>query len=270
MSDEKPTKPDKFKDPTQTPKGSKKEPWAPLPPGKAGNPMKYVPIPKDQQKKRGPAPRKGLFAEARKKVAAKKKGPRTLPPLSLTRAEYKDVFRTIEDLETAANAYRDECSKTGDLPTLTGFCLSCGGNSTLLDSYIDGADKSLARAAQAVADWIIEQMDQAVIGGTCPVNYAQHIAINQHKRVNSRTYTESSNKTVVDNQHTLANIIDKADTGGLPAPPGAVKRIGAGADKQRVIELEPVRDTRGQSRPGSKAAQRVTDSESVGRKTRKS
>lgn len=264
MSDEKPTKPDKSKDPTQTPaKGSKKEPWAPLPPGKAGNPMKYVPIPKDQQKKRGPAPRKGLFAEARKKVAAKKKGPRTLPPLTLTRDEYKDVFVTIEDMEDALNAYRDECEKTGDMPTLTGFCLSCGGNSTLLDSYIDGADKSLARAAQAVADWIVEQMDQAVIGGTCPVNYAQHIAINQHKRVNSRTYTESNNKSVVDNQHTLAHIIDKADTGGLPAPPSAVKRIGASTGKQSVIEMEPVRDTKGQSRPGTKAATRSKGKDQV-------
>lgn len=256
MSEEKPTKTTKSKDPAQTTTGSKKEPWPPLPPGKAGNPLKYVPIPKDQQKKRGPAPRKGLFADARKKVAAKKKGPRTLPALSLTRDEYNDVFHTIEDIENAANSYREECEKTGDMPTLTGFCLSCGGNSTFLDSYIDGSDKALARAAQAVSDWIIEQMDQAVIGGTCPVNYAQHLAINQHKRVNSRTYTESSNKTVVDNKHTLSSIIEKADTGGLPAPPGAVKRIGVSTDKQRVIEIEPVRDTRGQSRPGSKAATR--------------
>lgn len=249
-------------DSAQSPKDEKKEPWAPLPPGKPGNPRKYVPIPKDQQKKRGPAPRKGLFADARKKVAAKKKGPRTLPPLELTRDAYKDVFRSVDDLERAANRYREECEKTGDMPTLNGFCLFCGGNSTLLAAYIDGTDKALARAAQAVSDWIIEQMDQSVINGTCPVNYAQHLAINQHKRVNSRTYTESSNRTEVDNKYTLDSIISKADTGGLPAP-GTAKRLPApkagskeGPDMMDVIELEPVKDTRGQSRPGSKAATR--------------
>jgi hypothetical protein len=262
MSD---TKPNQTTTPTPTTAPPKKEEYPPLPPGQPGNPRQYTPVKVDGRKN----PRKKEAFAAREKKALKRGKPRQLPPLTLTRDAYKDVFRTAGDIEAAINKYRDMCQGSGDMPTLNGFCLSCGGNSTLLSSYIDGSDKSLARAAQAVADWIIEQMDQAVINGTCPVNYAQHLGVNQYGRVNSRTYTESNNKSVVDNQHTLSSIIDKADTGGLPAPPGAVKRIGTNTDKQRVIELEPIRDTRGQSRPGSKAAERVTDSESVGRKANK-
>lgn len=232
----------------------KKEEYPPLPPGQPGNPRQYVPVKVDGRK--NPRRKEALaLREKRLLNKNKKKGPRTIPPLALTRDAYKDVFRTIEDIETAANAYRIECEKTGDMPTLTGFCLSCGGNSTLLGSYIDGSDKILARAAKAVSDWIVEQMDQAVFNGACPVNYAQHLAINQHNRVNSRTFTESSNKTVVDSQHTLSSIIDKADTGGLPAP-GTAKRIGAGSGKLRVIEMAPVKDTRGQGRTGSKTIAR--------------
>lgn len=234
----------------------KKEEYPPLPPGQPGNPRQYTPVKVDGRKT--PRKKEALALREKKRLQKPKKGPRTLPPLELTRDAYKDVFRSVSDLERAANRYREECEKTGDMPTLNGFCLFCGGNSTLLAAYIDGTDKALARAAQAVSDWIIEQMDQSVINGTCPVNYAQHLAINQHKRVNSRTYTESSNRTEVDNKYTLDSIINKADTGGLPAP-GTAKGLPApkaGPDMMAVIELEPVKDTRGQSRPGSKAATR--------------
>jgi len=243
--------------PNQTPKPTptappKKEEYPPLPPGQPGNPRQYVPVLVDGRKN----PRKKEALALREKKILKKGKPRQLPPLALTRDEYKDVFRTIEDIETAANAYRVECEETGDMPTLTGFCLSCGCNSSLLSGYIDGPNKDLARTAKAVSDWIIEQMDQAVINGACPVSYAQYLGVNQHGRVNSRTYSESKSKKEITGVHTLSSIIDKADSGGLPAPPGAVKMIGNNTDKQRVIEMEPVRDTRGQSRPGSKVAAR--------------
>jgi hypothetical protein len=272
MSDEKSIKPPtdtpKPTDSTPIPPVTKKEPWAPLPPGQAGNPMKYVPIPKDQQKKRGPAPRKGVYADAREKVKAKKKGLRTLPSLDLTRKKHTEIFSTIEQIEQAANDYRDKCQESGDLPTINGFCLSCGCGGSLLAGYIDGPNKDLAQAAQAIADWIIEQMDQTTFRGNCAVAYAQHMGVNQHNRVNSRTYSESTSKREITGEYTLSSIIDKADTGGLPAPPGTVKRLqgskvagqqdtqGNTQDRQQVIEMAPVKCTKGQSRPGSKAAAR--------------
>ena len=169
----------------------KKEEYPPLPPGQPGNPRQYTPVKVDGRKN----PRKKEALALREKRALKKGKPRQLPPLALTRDAYKDVFRTVEDIEAAINEYRDMCQESGDMPTLNGFCLSCGCNGSLLAGYIDGPNKDLARAAQAASDWIIEQADQAVIGGSCPVSHAQHLGVNQHGRVNSRTYSEGHKTT---------------------------------------------------------------------------
>lgn len=242
----------------------KKETYPPLTPGQPGNPRNYVPVKVDGRKN----PRKKEAIAVREKKILKRGKPRTLPPLDLTRKEYTEVFSTIEQIEQAANDYRDICQESGDLPTINGFCLSCGCGGSLLAGYIDGSDKDLAQAAQAVADWIIEQMDQTTFRGNCAVAYAQHMGVNQHNRVNSRTYSESTSKREITGEYTLSSIIDKADTGGLPAPPGTVKRLpgskvsgqhdtqGNTQDRQQVIEMAPVIDTKGQSRPGSKAAAR--------------
>lgn len=226
----------------------KKETYPPLPPGKAGNPRNYVPVAVDGRKN----PRRKQAAALREKKL--KKGKRILPPLTLTRDDYTKVFKSIGDIESTANEYREACEGTGDLPTLNGFCLFCGGNGTLLQSYIDGKDLGLACAARAVSDWIVEQMDQAVTRGNCPVSYAQHLAVNHHGRFNSRSYSEGHNKTEVSNDYNIASIIDNADNGGLPAPP-SIKQLPA--ESVQVIELAPVRDTKGQSRPGTKAAARA-------------
>jgi hypothetical protein len=238
----------------------KKETYAPRPPGQPGDPKTYTPIPEELKQKRGPKPRGGLFVKK-----TPKKGPRVLPELSLTRVEYGEVFRTVDDIEKAVEGFRVVCEERGDMPTLIGFCLFCGGDGSLLRGYIEGQDKRLSHAAQAVSDWIVEQMDQAVVSGQCPVSYAQHLAVNQHGRYNSRSYSEGHNRTEVTGEYTIGSLIEQADKGGLPAPP-SMKRLPASAvrlpspvtasekARDQVIEMAPVQNTKGHSRPGSKAA----------------
>jgi hypothetical protein len=237
------------KKPAQTPKPApaappKKEEYPPLPPGQPGNPRQYTPVKVDGRKN----PRKKQASALKEKLLLKKpkKGPRTLPPLELTRDAYKDVFRSVDDLETAANGYREECEKTGDMPTLNGFCLFCGGNSSLLAAYIDGTDKALARAAQAVADWIVEQMDQSVINGTCPVNYAQHLAVNQHNRFNSRSYSEGHNSTDINTSGDFTHMV---------AAPEVIDMINIGPKPVKQIPLQ-----------GSKSKARVAPAARAARK----
>jgi len=253
-------------DNSKTKPAPKKETYPPRPPGQPGDPLSYVPVKVDGRKN----PRKKEALALREKKILKRGKSRTLPPLVLTRKKHTEIFSTVAQIEQAANDYRAACQESGDLPTINGFCLSCGCGGSLLAGYIDGPDKGLAQAARAVADWIIEQMDQTTFRGNCAVAYAQHMGVNQHGRVNSRTYSESNSKREITGEYTLSSLIDKADTGGLPAPPGTAKRLPApkagsketqgngkiGPSMQDIIELSPVEDTKGQSRPGSKVAAR--------------
>lgn len=177
--------------PTPAVPPKKKEEYPPLPPGQPGNPRQYTPVKVDGRKN----PRKKEALAIREKRALKKGKPRQLPSLTLTRDAYKDVFHSAGDIEAAINKYRRICQESGDMPTLNGFCLSCGCNGSLLSGYIDGSNKDLAQAAQAASDWIVEQSDQAVIGGLWPVSHALHLGVNQHGRVNSRTYSEGHKVT---------------------------------------------------------------------------
>lgn len=225
----------------------------PKPGPKAKIPLntKDIPIPKPPGPRPGLAPRKITKGQAAKNEAPRRK----LSPLVFAKVKHKDVFPTVEAMQTAANRYRVSCDDSGDIPTIKGFCLSCGASSRLLQHYIEHKEPEFKEAAQIIKDWIYEQKEHATSLGFYPLNLMIWTCVNEHNCVNTRTYTETDSKTEHKGAFTLSSIIDKADTGGLPAP-GTAKRIGAGADKQRVIEMEPVKDTRGQSRPGSKAAAR--------------
>jgi hypothetical protein len=217
---------------------SKREEYPPLPPGQPGNPRNYVPVKVDGRKN----PRKKEAIAVREKKALKRGKPRQLPPLDLTRKAYTEIFGSVEQIEQAANDYRDECQESGDLPTINGFCLSCGCGGSLLAGYIDGPNKDLAQAAQAVADWILEQMDQTTFRGNCAVAYAQHMGVNQHNRVNSRTYSEANNSTVIKATGDFAHLVAAPEVMDMISQgPKPVKRI----KQAKVIEHSSTPTPRG-------------------------
>lgn len=222
---------------------------------------------KDIPRSTAPGPRPGLAPrKITKRQAAKNEAPRRkLTPLTFTAEKNLDVFPTVQAMQDAANRYRKLCDDSGDIPTIKGFCLSCGKSHRLLKTYIEHKDPEFSEAAQVIKDWIYEQKEHATSLGFYPLNLMIWTCVNEHNCVNTRTHTATDNKTKVEGAVTLSSIMDKADTGGLPAPPSTVKRIGAGTEKQRVIEMEPVKDTRGQSRPGSKAAARSQGKSKVNR-----
>jgi hypothetical protein len=254
----------------KTAKTSKAKP-GPKPGPKPKPPLSTKDIPRPT----APGPRPGLAPRTiTKGQAAKNEAPRRkLSPLVFAAEKNIDVFLTVQSMQDAGNRYRVLCDNSGDIPTIKGFCLSCGKSSRLLKTYIEHKDPEFSEAAQIIKDWIYEQKEHATSLGFYPLNLMIWTCVNEHNCVNTRTYTETDNKTKVEGAVTLSSIIDKADTGGLPAPPGIVKRLpgskagdevgsktakkqGNRKDIVQVFEMAPVIDTKGQSRPGSKAAAR--------------
>ena len=217
--------------------------------------------------KRGPragyAPKSITKAQAAKNATPR----RVLSPIRFAKGGNASVFPTVEAMQDAATKYRDLCNDTGDIPTVKGFCLFCGRSSKMLAYYVDHKDPEFSEAARIIKDWIYEQKEHATSLGFYPLNLMIWTCVNEHNCVNTRTYTETDNKTQVNERITLESIINKADSGGLPAPPSAGKRrlpAPPSADKRRVIELDPIQCTKGQSRPGTKAAERSKKKRNIG------
>jgi len=206
-------------------------------PGEPSNSRHYVPVPPELKKKTGPKPG---FA---KRQSTAKTGPRRqLTPIKFETMTNEALFPTVEAMAKKAEGYRKQCNENEDVPTIAGFCLFCGKSSSLMKWYADECNnKELNEAARTLKSWILEQKEQAAARGEYPVNLIIWTGVNDHNKVNTRSWVESKTDTTVSGGFTLSALLDQTDSGGLPPPPGMARQIKKQAENKAfpLIEAEP-------------------------------